>query len=360
MDNLEGYLKEVALLRRHRRPLWQPHRQRALHARRQDLHAGRQQRAEHAARRPQGLRQGGVEGRAVRAARRSRARAHATSAPTATRAIPARSRRASPTRSATRTSWRSTTRRRTDKATPVNLTQHSYFNLAGAGARDVLGHELTLNADRYTPVDATLIPTGELAPVEGTPFDFRTSHRDRRPHRRAASADQVRRRLRPQLRAEPPGRRAVARGARRTSRRPAASLEVDDDGARACSSTPATSSTARSPARAAASIRSATASASRRSTIPDSPNKPSFPSAIVPARQALSLADGVHVQHEVIGESRRTGPNRGLISAPLLFCSSVLCSGQREVRAERGGGRVHQRVDGAGFAAQDARSRRRR
>ncbi len=64
----------------------------------------------------------------------------------------------------------------TDKDTVLNLTNHSYFNLAGQAKRDVLDHVVKINASKITPVDATLIPTGELKSVEGTPFDFRTPH----------------------------------------------------------------------------------------------------------------------------------------------------------------------------------------
>ncbi len=64
----------------------------------------------------------------------------------------------------------------TDKDTVLNLTNHSYFNLAGQGKGEVLGHVVKIDAARFTPVDSSLIPTGELKSVQGTPFDFRTPH----------------------------------------------------------------------------------------------------------------------------------------------------------------------------------------
>ncbi|ULC58031.1 galactose mutarotase [Flaviramulus sp. BrNp1-15] len=63
----------------------------------------------------------------------------------------------------------------TDKATVLNLTQHAYFNLTGDFSKDILNHDVVIDADAYLPVDATLIPTGEIRKVEGTPFDFNSA-----------------------------------------------------------------------------------------------------------------------------------------------------------------------------------------
>jgi aldose 1-epimerase len=67
-------------------------------------------------------------------------------------------------------------RAETDRPTVINLINHTYFNLGGAACADILGHDVTIAADRFTPVDARLIPTGELRDVAGTPFDFREPH----------------------------------------------------------------------------------------------------------------------------------------------------------------------------------------
>jgi len=136
----------------------------------------------------------------------------------------------------------------TDKLTPVNLSQHSYWNLHGNGQGTILDHQLTIDASGFTPVDSTLIPTGAVTPVAGTPFDFRT------PTAIGARIGQSDTQLR------------YGKGYDHN-------WVLDRKGApnRGCSSTPATFSMDRFMERAASRIRTAARSCSRRSTFPIRP-----------------------------------------------------------------------------------------
>ena len=132
----------------------------------------------------------------------------------------------------------------TDRPTVLNLTNHSYFNLAGEGTGSVLDHVVDLAADAFTPTDATQIPTGELRPVDGTPFDFRIRAPAAGAHPGGRSATRHRQGLRPHLRAARPRRDAAA--GRHLHRSLAAGAgSTCGHRSRPCSSTAATISTAR-------------------------------------------------------------------------------------------------------------------
>ena len=149
----------------------------------------------------------------VRGKRHRRRPVHTTSAPTATRTTRAPSTPPSPTPSTTATPCGCDYEATTDAPTIVNLTNHAYWNLAGEGTGDINDHKLLLNASHYTPVDPTLIPTGAIDPVAGTPMDFTTLDQDRQAHPRRLRAARHRPRLRPQLGARPARLRAGAGGA---------------------------------------------------------------------------------------------------------------------------------------------------